>query len=197
MVEVDRPTKVFCLGLSRTGTASFASAMQLLGYRTIHFPFVSFRYGRLLGALGLDELRIPQEILDQNDAFADTTIIPFYRRFDEQYPGSKFVLTVREKDAWLDSCSRFPRFAPSWRPGAEVRALRRLVYGCETFDPEAFSSAYDRHHAGVAEYFAGRGGDLLTLDICGGEGWEPLCAFLGHRVPEQAFPRENVGSPPA
>ena len=25
------------------------------------------------------------------------------------------------------------------------------------------------------------------------EGWEPLCKFLGKEIPEQPFPRKNVG----
>jgi len=30
--------KVFCLGLSKTGTSSLSEALNLLGIRTVHYP---------------------------------------------------------------------------------------------------------------------------------------------------------------
>ena len=43
----------------------------------------------------------------------------------------------------------------------------------------------------VTEYFRDRPKDLLVLDVCGGDGWEPLCAFLGLEPPRHAFPHFN------
>jgi hypothetical protein len=43
----------------------------------------------------------------------------------------------------------------------------------------------------VNEYFSGREDDILYLDICGGEGWESLCKFLGKEVPDIPFPSKN------
>jgi hypothetical protein len=49
----------------------------------------------------------------------------------------------------------------------------------------------------VAAHFAGRPEDLLTLDLCAGEGWERLAPFLGwERVPERPFPWENRSPDP-
>jgi hypothetical protein len=187
------PAKIFCVGLSRTGTASLTAALETLGFHAKHFPFVHFRYGKILARLGFDELRLDEEDLRTYDAFADITVIPFYKQLDVRYPGSRFILTTRDRDSWLDSCERFPRFTSAFTPNAEVRALRRLVYGAELFDRTTFAAAHERHHVEVRAYFEERPGDLLVLDVCGGEGWEPLCAFLERPVPQQAFPRENLG----
>ncbi|NEQ26956.1 MAG: hypothetical protein F6K28_49635, partial [Microcoleus sp. SIO2G3] len=40
----------------------------------------------------------------------------------------------------------------------------------------------------VVEYFKDRPDSLLVLDICGGEGWEELCTFLGTPAIDQPFP---------
>ena len=41
-------------------------------------------------------------------------------------------------------------------------------------------------------YFNDRSDDLLVLDVCGGEGWEPLCSFLGLDPPRGPFPHLNA-----
>ena len=43
----------------------------------------------------------------------------------------------------------------------------------------------------MQEYFAGRPDDLLVMSVTEGEGWEVLCPFLGHAVPEAPFPHLN------
>jgi len=70
------------------------------------------------------------------------------------------------------------------------QALRRALYGGLCYDEERFTEAYRRHLEGVRSHFAGRA-CLLHLDICAGEGWSELCAFLGAAVPDVAFPHRN------
>ena len=193
MTELDgnpRP-KVFGLGLSRSGTTSLNGALELLGYRAIHFPRVRFRATRLGARLGRRDLRLAWATTRRFDAISDITILPFYKELDARFPGSKFVLTVREKEAWLDSCANFRKFRPEFDSPPELLELRRLVYGTPFFDREAFATAYDRHHAEIRETFARRPGDLLELDVCSGEGFELLCPFLGVDVPDEPFPWQN------
>ena len=47
----------------------------------------------------------------------------------------------------------------------------------------------------MRSYFANRPEDLLVLDVTAGDGWEPLCQFLGMPVPERPFPWENRYQP--
>jgi hypothetical protein len=50
---------------------------------------------------------------------------------------------------------------------------------------------YETHVRNVLHYFSGRKDDLLVIDICGGEGWQPLCDFLQVPIPPRAFPHAN------
>lgn len=183
--------KIFGLGLSRSGTTSLNGALEILGYSALHFPDVRFRYGRIGLLWGNRELRLSGRVDRRYDALSDITILPFYRELDVTYPGSKFVLTVREKEAWLGSCSNFRKFKPEFRSPPEILELRRNLYGNEYFDRDAYSAAYDRHHHDVQTYFRDREDDLLVLDICSGEGWDLLCPFLGREVPAEPFPWQN------
>ena len=80
--------KIFGIGLSRTGTLSLTEALKELGYRTVHYPPIPkfFKY------------------IDENDAFTDITVSCNYKILDKKYLGSKFILTIRDKESWLKSC---------------------------------------------------------------------------------------------
>jgi hypothetical protein len=162
--------KVFGIGLSRTGTSSLTRALGMLGLRARHYFF------------DLDSI-------DDLDAATDTPIARAYKLLDHRYPGSRFVLTVRDEAGWLRSCAEF--FAEPPEPGGEEEALALDLYGCIGFDAELFRAAYARHQADVMAYFRDRREDLLVMDICTGEGFERLCPFLGLPVPPEPFPHYN------
>ena len=182
--------KVFGIGLSRTGTRSLDAALNRVGIRSKWYPSDPTTYREL--ATGKFELTV----LKQYDALTDTPVVPFFPQFDRIYAGSKFILTVREKELWLRSCEEHwtqfgftgpePRNAPYWRQFACFIDLR--VYGCHNFNRERFSFVYDRHLQEVQRYFQDRAQSLLILDICAGEGWESLCPFLDCAVPDIPFP---------
>ena len=161
---------MFGIGLSRTGTTSLHLAFEILGFRSRHFLW------------DLKEI-------ESLDAATDTPIARSYQSLDRDYPGSRFILTARDKQSWLASCAK--KFARTPREGGRVWQLRMDLYGCVRFDAEKFSAAYDRHVEGVKEYFSGRSDQLLIMDICKGDGWEKLCPFLGVPVPDGAFPHRN------
>jgi 3'-phosphoadenosine 5'-phosphosulfate (PAPS) 3'-phosphatase len=177
--------KIFGIGLSKTGTTSLANALQILGYGTRdNMGIVKYTAGELSS--------VDLNAVEAFDALTDTPIPSFYRELDARYPGSKFILTVRDADGWLASCKKqfTQRFAQ-----LQTDAHRRLfldLYGTDVFDQERFASGYDRFVHGVGEYFRHRPGDLLMINITAGEGWEKLCPFLGRPVPDIAFPKANV-----
>jgi hypothetical protein len=73
-----------------------------------------------------------------------------------------------------------------------IRFLRTVTYGGLAFhDERRLSDVYDTHQRNVLEYFRTRPQDLLVLDICGGEGWVPLCRFLSKSVPITPFPQQG------
>lgn len=167
--------KVFGIGLSRTGAQTLNDCLEMLGYRS-HFVLID------------DDL---EALLPRFDAFTHFPLVERYAELDRRFPDSKFILTVREREDWLQSCE----FRTSL-PGASTASLALLerVYGSETFDHSLFSDTYDRYHNEVKRHFAGRGGSLLILDLCGGEGFEKLCPFLGKEIPHEPFPHSKKNS---
>ena len=146
---------------------------------------------------GGQSLTLP--VLNEFDALTDTPVCATFEGLDAGYPGSLFVVTVRDKESWLESCAwywatqlePFVREHPGDPRMAYIEAVDRALYGGPGFDRERFSAAYDRYHDRVAEHFRDRPSELLTFDICAGAGWDPLCSFLGVSSPTGALPRQG------
>lgn len=183
--------KVFGIGLSKTGTTSLGLALKRLGIKTIDYPHDP----TTLRELEQGNFRL--SVLNQYQAVTDTPVAIYYAQLDRLFPGSKFVLTVREKESWLRSVEEHWKFSEEW--AQRHLPFRRFtyfihaaVYGTYAFERERFSYVYDQHVRNVLEYFGDRPEDLLVLDVCRGEGYEKLCPFLGLPKLEQAFPRANT-----
>lgn len=182
--------KVFGLGLSKTGTSSLTEALNVSGIKSVHYPFDDRTY---------DELRRGHyrlSILEEYGGVTDIPVAPFYAQFDEAFPGSKFILTVRDRQSWLRSAEIHWRLLAEWRHRHSQferfhEFISACVYGSIEFNRSRFAYVYDLHERNVRDYFRDRPGDLLVMDICGGEGWEKLCPFLGIDIPDGEFPHAN------
>ena len=86
--------KVIGVGLGHTGTRSLNRALIMLGIPSRHWPHDRQTYHEL--ANGVYRL----SILEKYDAVTDITLAPFYAQLDKEYPGSKFILTIRDKKDW-------------------------------------------------------------------------------------------------
>jgi hypothetical protein len=110
-----------------------------------------------------------------------------YRELDDAYPGSKFILTIRDVDEWWASV--LTRF------GGKSTEMRAWIYGAG--DPEGhedlYKKRYEAHNAEVLGYFSNRPDDLLVFAIANGEGWDQLCPFLGIPMPSEPFPHLRPG----
>jgi hypothetical protein len=177
--------KVVGIGLGRTGTRSLAFALEALGYKTKHCP-----------GFHLDEnnnLIINQNDVSENQAATDETTIPIYKEIDAQYPGSKFILTIRDMDSWYRSIENNGNALQHIRDkNPAVAVLHKTLYGSAVRNIRLYTEAHQNHIASVKEYFSNRPNDLLIMNICSGEGWETLCPFLGKDIPDTPFPKENI-----
>jgi hypothetical protein len=140
----------------------------------------------------------PFEALATADAGADNGVLLFYKYLDYIFPGSKFVLTVREQASWLRSMAYANAIYRVTSLEDHIPIMRRmLLYETVTFDQGKYIAAYHRHHDDVLRYFEDRPRDLLVMNITAGEGWEKLCPFLGIATPDALFPhlhrREEPG----
>lgn len=174
--------KVFGIGFHKTATTSLATALRLLGYR------VTGPNGVRDPAIARSALSLALRLADRFDAFQDNPWPILYRELDEHYPGSRFVLTIRPSDEWISSVVH--------HFGALATPMREWIYGAGApLGREAtYIARYERHNREVREHFRDRPADLLVLRITAGEGWERLCPFLGHAVPEAPFPHVNAAA---
>ncbi|MGE0716567.1 MAG: sulfotransferase family protein [Alphaproteobacteria bacterium] len=172
-----RRPHVWGIGLGRTGTTSLCAALRLLGYRrVVHNP----RF----------------EQLARIDAASDNGCTIFYKYLDRRHPGSKFVLTIRDLEPWLESARYIHDTIPVGGPQADIMIMRRMMlYETVAYDRDRFAAAWERHHADVRRYFRDRPDDLLELRMMDGEGWERLCPFLGLPAPDDPFPHLHRRAP--
>ncbi|MDH3499538.1 MAG: hypothetical protein OEM97_05410 [Acidimicrobiia bacterium] len=176
---MSRP-KVFGIGFHKTATTSLAGALGILGYR-VTGPNAITR-----SDVEARAFRAARRLVRRYDAFQDNPWPLLYRELDEMCPGSKFILTVRPADRWIRSV--VDHF------GADSTPMRDWIYdgvGSPLGNEEHYLERYERHNRDVRRYFADRPADLLEMDITAGDGWEPLCAFLGHPIPQVPFPTMN------
>jgi hypothetical protein len=171
-------------------------ALRNLGLRARHFPSDDDSRREIAGAIAGPAGSLRLTILDDLDAITDTPVCCVYKALDGSYPGSRFILTSRERRSWLESCRRHwqRRLSPSEPAMVEyLHLIRRTLYGSEDFEEDRFSASYDRYVAGVLDYFGTDGDRLLVMDICMGDGWSRLCPFLGLAEPGVVFPHQNRG----
>lgn len=164
-------SKIFGIGLAKTGTTSLNDAFAILGIASIGCPTSIASIRRF-------------------DAATDGIVADQFEELDRVFPNSKFIYTVRDRDSWLRSYTRYRgRKLPASR--AHQDKVERL-YGTTGTDRQVLLDSYERHDRHVREYFRDRPDDLLVMNICGGEAdWESLCAFLGKPVPDVPFPASN------
>lgn len=205
--------KIFGIGLSRTGTSSLNEALEILGYRSRHFPIImensSFesklkyrlnKWGKELGKSepffqdfskdSGNELLFEKPSDSSFDAMTDLSVARFFRELDDAFPNSKFILTVRDEGSWLKSCSKF--FAKGNHQFFKWQQIHFDMYGTNSFDSSLFQQSYLNHLKDVKSYFTNRPEDLLVMNIPAGDGWEKLCPFLILEEPNQSFPKTNA-----
>jgi hypothetical protein len=172
---------VFGIGLNKTGTTSLHAALELLGLRAIHHA------GRVKRAIAADRAHgrppLSGMIARGYQGFVDSPVWMYVRELDESYPGARFIYTTRPVEDWIASRRRH----------IEQRVFGRFRYRHWNMDPEHLRRVWREHDALVRARFADRS-DLLVLDVCGGEGWERLCPFLGVAVPDAPFPWHKKAS---
>lgn len=182
---MSRP-KVFCIGLQKTGTSSMRDALEHLGYRVAGAFGFNLDFETLRASYIQDGLALART----HDAVEDMPWALMFRELDAAFPGSRFVLTVREEESWLRSIvGHF---------GGNPSPLQMLTYGEDAPAPmgheERYRQRYRQHNDDVRAYFAGRQADLLEMNLAQGDGWAKLCGFLGVPAPNRPFPVTNTAT---
>lgn len=199
--------KVVCIGRNKTGTTSIEAALAAFGLRL----GLQARGEMLKGDWAKRDFTRIVALCRTADAFQD---VPFsnadtFRAVDDAFPGSKFILTVRDSPAqWFESLVRFhTRIVGKGRlPTADD--LREFDYRYKGFlwdafvhsygsderllyDRDAYIANYVDHNRSVTEHFRHRPDDLLVMNVGDDDAMPRLCAFLGVPYRGQAMPHLN------
>jgi hypothetical protein len=199
--------KLIGAGFGRTGTMSLKAAIERIGYGPC------FHMIDLIG----DPKPLPhwqdaaagrpvdwEAAFEGWEATVDWPGCTWWDQLIETWPDTPVLLNTRDKEAWYQSClkSIYAAGQAGMRgelgegtgpppPPEVMKFINGSIWGGTfqgRFEDKQFAfEVFDRHYDAVRK---GVPSDrLLEYEI--GDGWEPLCAFLGVDVPDEPFPRTN------
>lgn len=181
---MNEESKIFIIGLPRTGTTSISVAMLEAGFKVAHTAFTK------------EAFRLA-EVISDAPCFSD------FKQLDKLFPHSKFVYLDRSFEQWLPSIQRLlNKMSPHLTPktGKFSPVLKRSFI--ETFSSngeyilteEHLKTCYLSHKENVQNHFKGRD-DLLTINLSDIDSYQKLCEFLSlPNEGETTFPHLNKGS---
>lgn len=202
--------KVIGAGFGRTGTRSLQAALERLGFGPCyHMSTVIAEPYRIRQWLD----GVPwEEMFAGFQSAVDWPAAAYWKELAAHYPEAKVVLTVRDPAQWYESVSttifasalaertrlplrrRFERWlvarrAPDFAlyPRMARATVMDPIFGGRIDDREHVLRVFDQHTAEVQAAIPPE--RLLVFDA--GQGWPPLCAFLGVAVPDEPFPHAN------
>ena len=192
-------------GLSRTGTMSTQAALERLGYPCYHMTEVGRARGHLdiWRAFLADQSEMDWanliDLMQEYRACVDTPCCLFYAELMAAFPAARVLLNVRDADKWYDSLISLSSALEEFRPLTSIHP--RLAKFFDVTDAvgmkltngdlsrDACIDAFHRHNEDVQSLVPSD--QLLVFRV--EDGWEPLCEFLGQKVPREPFPYLNEG----
>lgn len=204
-------TKVFCIGLNKTGTTSLEAALRQLDYNLgnqrkgeiLIDDWAQKKYKRII------------KFCETADAFQD---IPFslsdtYKVLDEHFPNSKFILTIRDDgEKWYKSLVNF--HSKLYADGNRIpttQDLREAFYITKgrplktiplifnttkdkPYDKHVLIDFYYSHIENVKDYFGNSPEKLLIINVAQTKDYFRLCDFLETSPVGEGFPWLNKTS---
>lgn len=180
-------------GFGRTGTESMKLALEQLGLGPCHHMkevIASPEQLRLWRGAARGDVPDWETAFAGFNSSVDWPSSFFWRELSEAYPGAKIVLTLRTSDSWYKSMSNtiFKVLDATTDPDSiGLTLIANRVFGGRYHDRDHAIAVYEKNNAEVQAAFSED--RLLTYRL--GDGWEPLCRFLGKPVPDSPFPRSN------
>ena len=163
-------SKVFFIGLGRTGNRSLIRAMSTLGYTTSRNP------------------KTLQDLEDY-DVVSDHPVAVVYDFLAWRWPDAAFILNWRNPETWIVSAFNHGRR----KRGGPIRRQYHnwKLFGATRIRKETkaqYLQGYIEHNRRVREFFQGRL-NFMEINICDNhDGWEKLCSFLDEPIPDMPFP---------
>ena len=189
----DMPLKVIGAGMPRTGTSSLKAALERLGFgpcyhmieafpRPDHWPF----WARAYAGEPVDR----EEIFGEFPSTTDAPACRFYAELALRYHEAKVILTLREPEAWFASTQG--TVLSDANPRMQVAKPLLDAIGWNPTDPalhdhDQMIGRFQAHNAHVQRTIPSE----RLLVFRAGDGWGPLCDFLGVEAPDEPYPTLN------
>ncbi|GHF17681.1 sulfotransferase family protein [Kordiimonas sediminis] len=194
--------KIIGAGFGRTGTMSMKLALEQLGFGPCH---------HMEEVLQNREKHLPLwhdaafgKPVDWNKAYAgyrsavDWPTAAYWPTLADHFPDAKILLTTRSAESWVKSIKAtifqtLENPPPNPDPydimfGAMIeKMIKETTFGGDITNDDHLMQVFNANVAAVQASFPGD--RLLVYTI--GDGWEPLCAWLGVPVPDTPYPRTN------
>lgn len=189
--------KVIGAGLGRTGTLSLKLALEHIGFGPCYHMSEMLSQVRSHLPLWLEAAEGKVECATIFAGYPSTCDYPgcsYWRELAAAHPDAKIILTVRDPESWFESVSA-TIFSAEHRTRFEGNAMMAEFFARNVFhevgpilgDREAMIDYFNRWNRSVIDEVPPE--RLLVYRV--GDGWEPLCAFLGVPVPAEPYPRVN------
>ncbi|HEY8121300.1 MAG TPA: sulfotransferase [Myxococcota bacterium] len=189
-------------GFGRTGTLSLKLALEQLGFgRCYHMIEVAQNPGHsALWSASLEGRTDWDALFADYRATVDWPSTARWREIVDHFPDARVIHTERPAAAWYKSArdtiyQTMKHGAPARAPAAvheQLEMARKLILRGtfdDRFEDEAHAIAvYEAHNARVKREIPRE----RMLVYQPGQGWEPLCKFLGVAVPETPYPKVNT-----
>jgi hypothetical protein len=186
--------KIIGTGFGRTGTDSMRHALNILGVGPTHHMF-ELEEGAPLRSLWLDLANggTPDwdMLFEGYSSCVDWPSAYYWRILIDVYPEAKVILTMRSAESWWNS---FEKTILWYLQNSEDRnGLAHLLVADQVFH----GRAHDRNHAiavynkNVEDVLATVSPDRLLVHNLG-DGWQPLCDWLGLPIPSVDYPSGNT-----
>jgi hypothetical protein len=187
--------KIIGAGMGRTGTASLKVALEKLGIgRCYHMSEVLKNPQWTNDWINVAEGNVNwDKIFRGYSATVDNPGCNYWKELARYYPDAKVILTIRDANSWFDSTNEtihsveFAGFIKNSPFGEMVQKTIWDAMENHMQDREYMVEFFTKRTAEIINTLAQE--RLLVYQI--GDGWEPLCEFLGVPVPNFDFPRIN------
>lgn len=194
--------KVIGAGFGRTGTMSLKVALEELGAGPCLHSMESLHGAQTPDGPSLWDQVIAGQPIDWRGTFAgwgstvDWLGARFYPEMLRAWPEAKVILSVRDPEAWYESChaslhatSRLKGRGAAASPVMKAvdSAIWQDIFDGRFGERDYALEVFERHRLQVAGTVPPE--RLLIYDIR--DGWEPLCELLGVPVPKTPFPHLN------
>lgn len=188
-------------GFGRTGTLSLKLALEMLGQGPCyHMMEVYKNPGHLDLWLAAHRGQLPDwsTMFAEYPAAVDWPTCNFWESQRQMFPDAKVILSLRDGAAWHRSVMNtiYPMSMAGADSEDEGRARHAAmateliwdgVFDGRVEDADFAIARFDAHNQAVIDAVPAE--QLLVYQP--GDGWEPLCEFLGCPIPEADYPSVN------